>query len=281
MNEVQRFLLEECGIRGALVRLNETWQQVVAQHQYPPKLERLLGEAVAATVLLAIGLKGKPQVSIQLQGEGPLRLLLIQCSSEMKVRGMAQWRPHAEGDTLLGEGRLVVNLDTGKRNGFSQGIVPLVSPELETCIETYFVQSEQLQTRLLLTSTDESAAGLLLQTLPDRGEDVIEFGQVAQLAKALSTEELVNERADELLVRMFSDYQIRLFKPQPVLHDCRCTPAHLANIARMLGEEELHTILADQGKVELTCEFCNRAFRYDESDVQAILRGEAPAQVLH
>jgi molecular chaperone Hsp33 len=281
MNEVQSFLFEEHGIRGALVRLSETWQQIVALHQYPIEVQRLLSDGVAATVLLANGLKDQPKVSIQLQGEGALRLLLIQCSSDLRVRGMAQWRPYERGDALLGQGRLAVNLDTGAPNGLFQGIVPLVSTHLDACLEAYFAQSEQLATSIVLAGSAASAAGLIVQTLPSREDASSIFERVAALAKSVSAQELVNETASDLLPRLFQEFTIRLFRPRSVLHDCRCTPEHLAGIARMLGEDELQSLLDDRGQVEMTCEFCNRAFRYDASDVAAILRGEAPGQSLH
>jgi molecular chaperone Hsp33 len=281
VNEVQAFLFEHHGIRGALVRLTETWLQIVAQHRYPAEVQALLADGVAATVLLANGLKDRPRVSLQLQGEGPLRLLVIQCSADFKVRGMAQWRPYASGEALLGAGRLSVHVDTGGRNGLFQGIVPLVSEHLDACLEAYFAQSEQLATRIVLAGTATSAAGLLVQALPGHEGDGATFADVAALAKTVSGNELTANHASELLPRLFPDYAIRLFRPRPVLHDCRCTPEHLAGIARMLGAEELHSLLDDQGKVELTCEFCNRAFRYDAEDVAAILRGEAPGLMLH
>jgi len=281
MNEIQSFLLEDRGIRGALVRLNETWKQITVQHRYPERVERLLGQSVAATVLLANGLKEKPQVSIQLQGAGPLRLLLIQCAADLKVRGMAQWRPFGADEALLGEGRLAVTLDTGKRNGIFQGIVPLVSADLESCLESYFDRSEQLPTRMVLEATSDSVAGLVLQTLPGQSHTGDDFDRAAALAKTVRPGELLTEPAQTLLPRLFDGYLIRLFKPRPVLHDCRCTPEHLARVARLIGEDELSTILADEGAVELTCEFCNRAFRYDADDVAAILRGEAPPAILH
>lgn len=281
MNEVQSFLFEDRGIRGALVRLSETWQQIIAQHQYPPEVQQVLADSVAATVLLANGLKDHPKVSIQLQGDGPLRLLLIQCSADLKVRGMAQWRPYARGDALLGAGRLAVNLDTGAANGLFQGIVPLVSVHLDACLEAYFAQSEQLATRIVLAGTAGNAAGLLVQALPGSDTDSATFEHIAALAKAVSPRDLVNDDASELLPRLFSDYTIRLFRPRPVLHDCRCTPEHLAGVARLLGEAELQSLLDDRGRVELTCEFCNRAFRYNAAGVAAILRGEAPGHALH
>src|SRR5918994_4238215 len=170
MNEIQSFVLEDSGIRGALVRLEETWQQVVAAHDYPAEVRTLLGEGVVSTLLLATGLKTTPSVSLQLQGEGLLKLLLIQCTDGQRVRGMAAFKTGAEDTPLLGAGRLVVNLDTGKPNGFFQGIVPLSSTKLEECLESYFAQSEQLETRLVLRSDGEHVAGLLLQVLPGHGE---------------------------------------------------------------------------------------------------------------
>src|SRR5690606_11413243 len=130
MNEIQGFILEDSGIRGTLVRLEETWEQVIAAHDYAPTVRTLLGEGVAATLLLASGLKSTPSVSLQLQGEGALKLLLVQCADGQRVRAMASYRETAPDQPLLDGGRLVVNLDTGKPNGFFQGIVPLTSDKL-------------------------------------------------------------------------------------------------------------------------------------------------------
>lgn len=281
MNEIQSFVFENVGVRGAIVRLEETWRQIVALHTYPVEVRQVLADGVAATVLLANGLKDRPRVSMQLQGQGPLRLLVIQCSADFKVRGMAHWRPYARGDALLGEGRLTVNLDTGARSGVFQGIVPLVSARLDGCLEAYFAQSEQLATRLVLASGAEHAAGLIVQALPGRERDTEAFTEIAALATAVTGRQLIAQSAATLLPRLFGAHTIRLFRARPVLHDCRCTPAYLAGIARMLGEDELNALLADPGKVELTCEFCNRAFCYDASDVAAILRGETPDHALH
>jgi molecular chaperone Hsp33 len=275
MNEVQGFILEDCGIRGSLVRLEETWQQVIAAHDYTPAVRTLLGEGVVAAVLLASGLKTAPSVSLQLQGEGPLKLLLIQCADGLRVRGMASFKPAPQAVPLLGSGRLVVNVDTGKPNGFFQGIVPLSSAKLDECLESYFAQSEQLETRLILKSSEQRVAGLLLQVLPGHGEEraVGDFEAAAACAATVSAEELTGLPAEELLPKLFAGHAIRLFAAKPVAHDCRCTPERLAGVVRMLGEDELKTLLAEQGHVELTCEFCNRAFRYDDVQVQGILQG--------
>lgn len=281
MNEVQNFLLEDIGIRGALVRLEETWQQAVAQHDYEPDLRQLLGQSMAATVLLANSLKSSPRVSMQLQGDGALKLLLIQCSEELRVRGMAQCEARSRGEALLGDGRLAVNVDTRGPNGLFQGIVPLVSPRLETCLEAYFRQSEQLPTRLVLKGTERRVAGLLLQALPRHAPEDGAFDEAAALAGTVTTPELTGTAAAALLPKVFPKHTIRLYDARPVLHDCRCTPDHLAGIVRMLGEDEIDSLLVSPGWVELTCEFCNRAFRYDRPEVDAIMRGESPGTRLH
>jgi molecular chaperone Hsp33 len=275
MNEIQTFVLEDAGIRGALVRLAETWQQVVAAHEYPPPVRTLLGEGVVATLLLASGLKTTPSVALQLQGEGALKLLLIQCTDGQRVRGMASFKKGDAARPLLDGGRLVVNLDTGKPNGLFQGIVPLTSARLDECLESYFAQSEQLATRLVLRSNEQRVAGLLLQVLPGHGEhsSVAAFEAAAACAATVSVDELTGMPAEELLPKLFAGQPIRVFASKPVTHDCRCTPERLAGVVRMLGEEEVKTLLADQGHVELKCEFCNRAFRYDDRQVDAIMRG--------
>ncbi len=284
MNEVQGFLLENSGMRGALVRLEETWRQVIAEHDYAPEVRDLLGEGVAATVLLASGLKAQPSVSMQLQGEGPLKLLLIQCSRMLKVRGMAQSSSAARAVPLLGAGRLVVNVDTGGPNGFFQGIVPLEGHRLDRCLEAYFRQSEQLPTRLVLSCTEQRVAGLLLQVLPGSDEPIAheEFAAAAAAAQAVAAGDLAALPAAELLPKIFAGHLIRLFDANPVEHDCRCTPDRLAGVLRMLGADELTSLLAEQGHVELNCEFCNRSFRYHERDIDTILQGGAvPSSLVH
>jgi molecular chaperone Hsp33 len=275
MNEIQTFLLEDNGIRGALVRLEETWAQVIANHDYPAAVRALLGEGVAATLLLATGLKATPSVSLQLQGEGPLKLLLIQCADGQRVRGMASFKSEPQAAPLLGAGRLVVNLDTGKPDGFFQGIVPLTSTKLDECLEAYFAQSEQLETRLILRSDEQRIAGLLLQVLPGRGEERAAgaFEAAAACAATATPVELTTLPAEELLPKLFAGQAIRLFQAKAVTHDCRCTPERLAGVVQMLGQEEVKSLLAEQGHVELKCEFCNRAFRYDDQQVEAIMRG--------
>lgn len=280
MNEAQNFVFDDFGIRGGIVRLRETWMQTIAQHYYSDELRDLLGEAVAATVLLGSSLKDQPKISIQMQSEGALRLLVVQCSGDLRVRAMAQQSTERTDTQLLAEGRLSVHIDTGEENGFIQGIVPLTGTRISECLETYFLQSEQVPTRLILFSGAHEACGLVLQMLP--GADSREqFDTACALAATLARRELSQTDSAALLRRLFLDYNIRLFAPRQVTHDCRCTPDHLAGIARMLGRDELESILRERGSVELTCEFCNRAFEYSHDEIGAILRGETPPANLH
>ncbi|NIW23690.1 MAG: hypothetical protein GWN29_03545 [Gammaproteobacteria bacterium] len=194
---------------------------------------------------------------------------------------MAHVRETHTDEPLLGAGRLAVNLDTGESGQQFQGIVPLVESGLHACLEAYFAQSEQLPTRLYLFSEDERVSGLLLQALPGSEEQADEFETVTALAATVTAVEMAQAPAANLLERVFASYTLRLFRPKPVTHDCRCTPEYLARIVRMLGAAEVDDLLRERGHVELTCEFCNRAFRYDDTQIEAIFAGDAPAQPLH
>lgn len=280
MNETQSFVFEDFGIRGGIVRLRETWLQTIAQHNYSAAVRDLLGEAVAATVLLGAALKDQPKISIQMQSEGALRMLVVQCSGELRVRAMAQQDHERAAEELLSEGRLSVHIDTGRENGYFQGIVPLVGTRISDCLEAYFQQSEQLPTRLILFSDAHQACGLVLQMMPGT-ENSTDFETLCALAATISAQELATARSFELLRRLFTEFNVRLFQPREVAHDCRCTPEHLAGITRMLGHAELESILTERGSVELTCEFCNRAFQYSREQIGEILRGETPQANLH
>ena len=215
MNEVRRFVFEELQVRGAVVRLSDTWRRVIARHEYPQRVLTLLGEAIAATVLMGVGLKGGTRVSMQLQGDGPVGLLVTQCSEDLKVRGMAQWRqcPGLE-DRLLGAGRMAVTLDPGGGRERYQGIVPLESDSLPACLEAYFHQSEQLATWLLLhTAGSDTLSGLLLQSLPGAADEDA-FGRVAANADGISPAALDTLPAETLLRQAFPGELIRLFAPR-------------------------------------------------------------------
>jgi molecular chaperone Hsp33 len=227
---------------------------------------------------MGVGLKGGTRVSMQLQGDGPVGLLVTQCSEDLKVRGMAHWRGSlTRDDQLLGSGRMAVTLDPGKGRERYQGIVPLESGSLRGCLEAYFRQSEQLSTRLLLqTNGGDGVAGLLLQALPGARDDG-SFQKLAARADGIGPAALGTVPVEQLLGQVFPGELIRLFEPRVVAHDCRCTPAHLASVLRMLGREEVESILQEQGQVELNCEFCNKSFGYEPELARSLLEpGASP-----
>ena len=276
MNEIQSFVLEDSGIRGALVRLEETWQQVVAAHDYPLEVRTLLGEGVVSTLLLASGLKATPSVSLQLQGEGPLKLLLVQCTDGQRVRGMASFKAHDIDTPLLGDGKLVVNLDTGKPNGFFQGIVPLTSTKLEECLESYFAQSGAARhapraAQRQATRSGPVAASVAGARRSARERCVRDGGGLRGHGLGRGADALGGRRAVAEAVRGAVDPIV--FELGPSRTTAAALRSGLPASFRMLGPDEVKSLLAEQGHVELKCEFCNRAFRYDDAQVDAILRG--------
>lgn len=274
MNLLEPFVLEDLGLRGAIVRLQETWRDVQALHDYPEETSRTLAEAVLAMVLLTAGLKRKTATTLQLKSSGRVSFLVVQTSPDLKVRALAN--SDVGRKSLLGEGQLAVTLDpeTGERY---QGIVPVAGDSLRISLEEYFANSEQLATRLAFAHDGDQVVGLLVQALPsdpERGRSLPEPRLDLAALTGLST-------ADWLRAA-FPDTQIRLLEGRSVSHDCRCNAGHLGRLVRLLGETEVRAALADRGDLEITCEFCNRVFSYSEADARAMLAGaDAPAATVH
>ena len=290
---VRRFIFERFPVRGYVVHLDASWRALIEHHAYPRAVRDTLGEAVAATILLAATLKFDGRLTLQMQGPGPMHLLVVQATPRMAVRGVARWRgtlPSAEAslEALSGGGQVTVTVEGGDRGARYQGIVPLAGARLADCFEAYFARSEQLPTRLWLTATAERAAGLLLQRLPSgasasaeelehsaaaAGED---WNRVLHLAATLTPDELAALPAGELLRRLFHEEDVRLYEPGPVFFQCTCSRERVSGILRSLGETEVRDILTERGAVEVRCEFCNRAWQYDAVDVAGLLAGDGP-----
>lgn len=274
MNLLEPFVLEDLGLRGAIVRLEETWRDVKALHNYAEEISRTLAEAVLAMVLLTSGLKRKTATTLQLKSSGRVSLLVVQTSYDLRVRALAS--SAAGRRSLLGEGQLAVTLDpeTGERY---QGIVPVAKDSLRISLEEYFANSEQLATRLWFAQSEGQVAGLLVQALPsDPGS-----GQAIPEPR-ISLAELSGRTTADWLRAAFPKTQIRLLDGRTVRHDCRCTAGHLGRLVRLLGEAEVRAALADRGDLEITCEFCNRVFSYSEADATAMLAGgDAPTATVH
>jgi molecular chaperone Hsp33 len=293
---LHRFLFEHYPIRGHIVHLDASWRALLEHRDYPPAIRDTLGEAVAASVLLAATLKFDGTLSLQLQGQGPMHLMLAQCSSELGVRVVARYREAHEGRDLAalsGEGNLTVTLENDDLSQRYQGVVPLSGERLADCLREYFEASEQLPTRLWLHATDKGASGLLLQRLsddsvqsrtgfdapvelpaPEEIEDA--WRRVQLLGDTLRAEELQSLSDREILRRLFHEDDVRLFESTPVFFRCRCSRERVVGMQRSLGADESRSVLAERGEVEVRCDFCNRAYRFDPVDVEKLFAA-APA----
>lgn len=284
-DQLHRFLFERYPIRGQLVRLDASWRALLEHRDYPLAIRDTLGEAMAAAVLLSSTLKFDGTLSLQLSGQGPMHLMLAQCSSALGVRGVARHQPAEDYPRdiagLSGDGTLTVTLETEDLSQRYQGIVALEGEHLADCLRGYFESSEQLPTRLWLAADGESAAGLLLQRLPETAQgdsalqpqlDVDDAWQRAQLlADTLQPHELQQLEPQQLLGRVFAEDDLRLFEPAPVFFKCRCSRERVEGMLRALGGDEVRSVLAEKGQVEVNCDFCNRAYRFDPVDVERVL----------
>jgi molecular chaperone Hsp33 len=293
---LHRFLFEHYPIRGHIVHLDASWRALLEHRDYPPSIRDTLGEAVAASVLLAATLKFDGTLSLQLQGKGPMHLMLAQCSSDLGVRAVARYREAHEGRDLAalsGEGNLTVTLENDDLSQRYQGVVPLSGGRLADCLREYFESSEQLPTRLWLHATENGASGLLLQRLshdsvearsnvskavepPNRDEIDDAWRRVQLLGDTLRGEELQALSDREILRRLFAEDDVRLFESTPVFFRCRCSRERVIGMLRSLGAEEIRSVLAERGEVEVRCDFCNRAYRFDSVDIEQLFAA-APA----
>jgi molecular chaperone Hsp33 len=267
-DSLRRFLFEHTGIRGNLVHLDASWRAVLDTHPYPAPVRAYLGEALAAVCLLAATVKLSGSLILQIQGAGPLRTLVAQATGARTLRGVARWEGEvpAGGDlaSCFGEGRLVLSIEHGGGEPY-QGIVPLSGGGIAQAIEGYFRDSEQLPTRLWLAADEHQAAGLLLQRLPG-DTDGDDWGRIGMLADTLTPAELTGLPAEPLLYRLFHEETVRLFESEPLAFRCGCSRARIEDMLRTLGQAEVDSIIAEQGAVEVTCEFCNRGYRLDAVD---------------
>ena len=277
---LRRFMFEGFPVRGEIVRMDESWRAALDRQDYPPAVRAVLGEAMAAVVLLASTLKFDGSLTLQIQGEGDLHLLVAQCGSNLAVRGLAKWKgddPRGSLAELTGGGRLAITIEHNKDGERYQGIVLAESDSLAGCLETYFAQSEQLPTRIWLAADGHSAAGMLLQQLPGNaasGEDADGWQRAGILADTVSADELLGLDAVELLRRLFHEEDLRLADRREVVFRCSCTRQRVESALRLLGRAELSDLLSEESRIEVRCEFCNQGYALDAVDVEQLLADE-------
>lgn len=291
----RRFLFDAFDVRGEWAGLDQSYAEVLARHPYPAPVARLLGELLASAALLAGSLKFEGTLTLQARSDGPLSLLMVECNSQRQVRGIARYQ--AESDfaaeaglaDLMPQGVLVMTVDPEGGQRY-QGMVGLDCASLAECLTAYFSSSEQLSTRFWLTSDGRKARGLLLQQLPEQLQKEAEarttaWEHLSILADTLSTEELLELNPETLLHRLYHEEQLRLFEAQPLSFACSCSRQRSANALSSLGQDDALALLEEQGgQVQIDCQFCNRRYAFDASDIRQLFAGggsEPPSQTRH
>ena len=281
-DSLTRFMFEHAAVRGEIVSLDETWREVLKHADYPPPLQTLLGELMAAAALLIATLKFDGSMILQMQGVGAVKLLVVEATSGLTLRATAQWDGDLAAGTfaeLLGEGRLVITLDpTSADKQAYQGIVPLQGTDVAAALMHYMAQSEQLDTHIVLAADDECAAGMLIQKLPDQKDsDPDAWNRASQLTATLKAEELLTLDARLILHRLFHEEDLRVFEAEHLRFACTCSRGRVADMLKMLGREEIESVLQEQGQIEVQCEFCNRHYRFDPIDAAQLWLPNVPA----
>jgi molecular chaperone Hsp33 len=292
MSEVQRFLMASGAVRIEAVQLTHAWQAIIARRVYPPAVQQLLGELVAASTLLAATLKFNGTLTLQAQGSGAVRLAVVECKSAapdagLSIRATAKLAPdaaqqeHTDFQALLntrGQGRLMVVLDAQDKLPGQQaytGIVPLVGSSVAQCLAHYFEHSEQLPTQLWLAAGQHTACGLLIQRMPQEGGstqvDTDAWPRAQHLAATLRPQELLTLPSSELVRRVFYEETVNVLHALPVRFACSCSREKVAGVLRMLGRAEIESILSEQGTITVDCEYCGKTYGFDAVDAAGAL----------
>jgi molecular chaperone Hsp33 len=277
-DSLRRFLIEATPVRGEIAHLDATWRAVLERRRYPPPLEKLLGEMMAAAALLSATLKFDGSLIMQMQGSGPVQLLVVEATSEHTLRATAKWEgelPDGNLKALLGDGRFVISIvpESGKQT--YQGVVDLQGETIAEVLEHYMAQSEQLETRLWLASDSKQAGGMLLQKLPATADtDADAWNRAIRLGATIRREELLALPATEIIRRLYHEEDVRVFEPRPVSFRCSCSRDRVTSMLRMLGHDEVRSILQERGSVEVDCEFCGRHYSFDSVDAEQVFAAE-------
>lgn len=265
---VQRFLFEDLDIRGRLACLTGAWQHMLHGRGYPRSIVSLLGHTTALNILLGANQKGSGRITMQVQGSGPVKLLVSDCTAELRIRGMARYEGNgvaaANERVLLGDGKLSVTLEDLKSGQLYQSLVPLEGETLENIFENYLSRSEQLTTFLRLYADAGAICGLLLEKLPGAdARDPDGWNRVTHLANTLTLDETRDAQPYGLLTKVFPEELMRVFRLYPVEYHCPYDEGKVKDMLLSLGREEVESILAEKGEVVIRNEMCNHEYRFD------------------
>ncbi|CDI01504.1 33 kDa chaperonin [Candidatus Competibacter denitrificans Run_A_D11] len=280
-DSLHRFLFDHLAVRGEIVHLDTAWRAVLERRTYPPAVQEVLGAATAAAALLSATIKFDGLLTLQIQARGPLRLVVVQVTSQRTLRALARWDGEPEPQplqALCGDGTLLLTIDIGQGREPYQGVVDLCGNTLAEALEDYFDRSEQLPTRILLAANERTAAGLLLQRLPDAiTTDADGWKRINILAATLQPAELLALNADTLLYQLFHEEDVRVFKPQAFSYRCTCSRERTAAMLYTLGTTELRQAADEEGALHVDCEFCGYRYAFDTVDIAGLLASASPS----
>lgn len=296
---LQKFMFEAAPVRGELVEISNTWKQIQQRRTYPPAVKALLGEMLAAAALLSANLKFNGALVMQIHGDGPIRLLVVECDSELRMRATAKVNPDLplkddatlrELVNLHGHGRFVITLDPKDKVPGQQpyqGIVPLDGDDMSTVIENYMLRSEQLDTKLWLAADDENSRGLLLQKLPQEGglatandEGLEAWNRAIALGGTLNKPELLTTDIKTLLHRLFWEETLRVFDPRSPQFFCNCSRDKVGNMLKMLGQAEVNSAIEEMGSIAVDCDYCGKHYDFDRVDCAQLFATEDPVPTM-
>ncbi|WP_077342534.1 Hsp33 family molecular chaperone HslO [Pseudocolwellia agarivorans] len=278
---LNRYLFDDMHVRGELVQLSKTYQDIVALHDYPKGVSELLGELVAATCLLTATLKFDGEIAVQLQGDGPVGYLAVNGNHEQEMRAIARSFDDATGSglkELIGKGTMVITIRPTDGEPY-QGVVALEKDTLAECLAHYFEVSEQIPTKiwLFIDEANKQVAGSLVQLLPDadtKENQLADFEHLCQLTNTIKSEEIFTLKAEDLLYRLYHQENVRLFEPQAVTYKCTCSEEKCLNAIAQVEPVELKSIIEEQGKVSMTCDYCRTTYDFDEKKLALFLSDE-------
>lgn len=272
---LQRFIFEHANIRGEIVHVEQTYQAIMKQRNYPPMVRYFLGEAIVSCLLLASSIKFEGSLNLQFQGDKRLPLLLAQCDHNLNIRAFAQFEESLATEDYAKaflSGQMVITINQHNQTNSYQSMVPLQSTSMSENLMNYFAQSEQISTRVWLAVNDLAAAGMLLQLMP--GQDTTQREQfweyAVQLGQTVSEEELLTLDNQTLLYRLYHETEVRTFEPRPTQFQCRCNADKMKQVLQVLGEKEAQSLLEEQGKIDIRCDFCNKEYLFDAIDVAVL-----------
>lgn len=282
-DSLYRYLFDGVSVRGELVQLSDSFQQLTGSKDYPAPVKHLLGELMVATSLLTATLKFEGSITVQIQGDGPVSLVVINGNHNQVLRGTARWADNLpESGTLpelMGKGHIVITIEPEKGERY-QGIVGLEGDTLEACLEDYFARSEQLKTRLLLRTGEfdgqSKAAGMLLQIMPDGMGHEDDFDHLARLTETVKNDELFGLEAEEVLYRLYHQENVKVYEPNAVTFKCSCSRERSASAIAAIERQEVEQMIAESGNIKLHCDYCGADYEFDSVDISAIFDQNGP-----